>query len=668
LAIAAVAPVHADDANCCTAPGKDFPKVGGNFGNQNYTALSQINKATVGRLGAAWHLNLEGGAKNADQQASVVVADGVIFAETTQGNVYAVDGKTGQIKWSYKGGFGNQIRRGLALGGGKVYAAFGGFHVAALDQKTGALVWVKELPKDGVGGSLKTAIVYYDGMIYLGTADAARGAAWAIDAGTGALAWKFFGAPGSGEFGSDTWEGDSWKTGGATPWMHPAIDPELGLVYFTFGNARAGAPTDGSSRGGQNLFANSLVALDAKTGKRAWHFQSVHHDIRDMDNVMAPVLADVPVAGKTRKIIVYGSKTGMFYVLDRTNGEPITPIIETPVPQQPLQKTWPTQPIPVGDALSPQCPNGAAAATKVPPNYQYGCLFTPHLSFPVVQAPGTAGGMDWNALSFNPKTKLIYTGVGLIMTAHIQYNGGVGFRPLGENRSGKVVAFNPATHKIVWQKDTMWSLDHGNGILTTGGDVMFVGQPDGEFVALDMTNGNTLWQFQTGAGVHTSPAAYEIGGEEYVAVFAGGNFNPYNSPRGDDLWAFKLGGKVAQAAAPTPPSQRQPITSTPVEGSVVKDTVNIARLWSASGMGAAESLDQNAMAPQALRVPAGTTVTFVNPAGNAQPHCVMQFYEGLFSSPPLNPGQSFAYKFLKPGEYFYNDCTSPQITGKIIVY
>jgi outer membrane protein assembly factor BamB len=305
----------------------------------------------------------------------------------------------------------------------------------------------------------------------------------------------------------------------------------------------------------------------------------------------------------------------------------------------------------------------------VPPNYQYGCLFTPHLNFPVVQAPGTAGGMDWNALSFNPKTKLIYTGVGLIMTAHIQNNGGVGFRPLGENRSGKVVAFNPATHKIVWQKDTVWSLDHGNGILTTGGDVMFVGQPDGVFVAMDMMNGKTLWQFQTGAGVHTSPAAYEIGGEEYVAVFAGGNFNPYNSPRGDDLWAFKLGGKVAQAAAPTPPPLRQPITSTPVEGSVVKDTVNIGRIWSsASGLSTTESVAQDAMAPQTLRVPAGTTVTFVNPAGNVQPHCVMQFYEGLFSSPPLNPGQSFAYKFLKAGEYFYNDCTSPQTTGKIIVY
>ncbi|HVV70616.1 MAG TPA: PQQ-binding-like beta-propeller repeat protein, partial [Verrucomicrobiae bacterium] len=299
LAMGALAPVQANDVSCCNAPGKDFPKVGGNYGNQNYTALSQINKATISRLGAVWHDNLEGGSKSTYQQASVVVVDGVIFAETSQGNVYAVDGKTGQIKWSYKGGFGTQFRRGLAVGDGKVYAAFGGFHIAALDQKTGALIWQNQVLKDDVtpgfvNGSLKTAIVYYDGLLYFGTADSSRGAAWAVNAGTGAVVWKFFGAPGNGEFGNETWEGDSWKTGGASPWMHPAIDPELGLVYFTFGNARAGAPTDGSQRAGQNLFANSLVALDAKTGKRAWHFQSVHHDIWDMDNVMAPVLADVP--------------------------------------------------------------------------------------------------------------------------------------------------------------------------------------------------------------------------------------------------------------------------------------------------------------------------------------------------------------------------------------
>ena len=684
---------------CCMAAVKDFPKVGGNYGNQNYSALAQITPANVKSLGAAWHVNLEGGSKAQDQQGSVVVVDGVIFAETSQGDVFAVDGATGQIKWSYKSGFGNQLRRGVAVGGGKVFAAFGGGHIAALDQKTGALVWVKVIDRgetaragrgaagaDGApaggrgavvinplgGGTLKTAITYYDGMIYFGTADSQRGTGYGVNANTGDVVWQFWGAPGPGEFGNETWGGDEWQTGGAAPWVHPAIDPESGVLYWTFGNSRGGAPTDGSGRPGQNLFANSIVAIDAKTGKRLWHFQSVHHDIWDMDNVMAPVLADLPVNGKMRKIVVYGSKVGMFYVLDRTNGEPITPIVETPVPQQPTQKTWPTQPIPAGDAIAPQCTTGPTTKgpTRVPPGYQYGCLFTPHLDFPVVQSPGTGGGMTWNALSYDPKTRLIYTGVGIIDSGHIQHDGGVGFRPLGEDRSGEIVAFNPATHKVVWRKTMIWSLAHGNGILTTAGGVMFIGQPDGNLLALDVKDGKTLWQSQTGAGVHTSPAAYQVNGQEYVAVFAGGNGLPYNSPRGDDLWGFRLGGKIAQATAPTPPDLRVPITATPVEGSAVNNIVTIGRIYStANGVGTAESASQNAMAPQALRVAAGTSVTFTNPAGNSSRHCVTQFFEGLFSSPPLQPGQSFSYTFQKAGTYYFNDsCTSPMTTGEVIVH
>jgi glucose dehydrogenase/plastocyanin len=703
-AIAAMAGANsapADNKDCCAASVQDFPKVGGNYGNQNFSALAQITPANVKNLGAAWHVNLEGGARTQDQQASIVVVGGVIFAETSQGNVFAVDGATGQIKWTYKSGFGNQLRRGVAVGGGKVFAAFGGNHVAALDQNTGAVVWVKAIDRGTVarggggsfnvaaidpgngggratqpinplgGGTLKTAITYYDGLIYFGTADAQRGSGYAVNAETGDIVWQFNGAPGPGEFGNDSWGGDQWQDGGATPWMHPAIDPQLGLIYWTFGNARGGAPTDGSGRPGTNLFANSLVAMNAKTGKMVWYFQSVHHDIWDMDNVMAPVLADVPVSGKMRKIVVYGSKTGMLYVLDRTNGEPITPIVETPVPQQPAQKTWPTQPIPAGDALAPQCATGPATKgpSRVPPGYQYGCLFTPHLDFPVVQAPGTGGGMDWSGLSFDPRTRLVYTGIGFINSAHIQHNGGVGFRPLGEDRGGEIVAFNPATHKVVWRAKSQWSLAHGNGILTTAGGVMFIGQPDGNLLGLDVKTGKTIWQFQTGAGVHTSPAAYEVSGQEYVAVFAGGNGLPYNSPRGDDLWGFRLGAKVAQAMAPTPPALRVPVVAAPVEGATVNNTVLLGRTYSTtSGVAMAESNGQNAMAPQALQITAGTGVTFTNPAGNTNRHCATQFFEGLFSSPPLQPGQSFTYIFRKPGAYYYNDsCTSPMTTGVVIV-
>ena len=670
----------AAEPSCCTIPGKDFPKVGGNYGNQNYSSLSQITKANVKALGGAWHVHLEGGSKAFEQEASVIVENGVIYIETSQGNVFAVNGKTGDILWTYKTDFGPLLHRGVAVGGGRIYATFAQNYVAALEQKTGKPIWQKQIVDDGgpgrAQGGFKTAVVYYDGMIYFGSADAGRGVAHALDAATGDVMWRFYGTPGSGEFGNDTWEGDSWKRGGASPWMHPAVDPELGLLYWTFGNARnaQSMAVDGSMRGGQNLFANSMVAINAKTGKRAWHFQSVHHDIWDMDGVMAPVLADLPVKGKTRKIIIYGSKTGMFYVFDRATGEPITPIVETPVPQQPLQKTWPTQPIVQGDALLPLCVSDKSGPDQVPPNYQYGCLFTPHLDFPVVQAPGTGGGMDWSAISYSPKTKLIYVGIEIVNVAHIQHDTGLGvsvstgFRPLGEKRSGKIVAFNPVTHKIAWERDNIWGLSHGNGFLGTASGVMFVGQQDGTLLALDMADGKELWRSQTGSGVHSSPATYEIDGQQYVAVLAGGARVPYSSPQGDDLWGYKLGGTVPQAVAPPPPSSRQPIIAPPVEGGAVGNTVQIARMWVNNQVEGAESNQQNAMAPQTLSVPVGTTVTFSNPAGNSQPHCVTQFYEGLFASPPLKPGESFKYTFTKPGEYYYNDCTSPPTTGRVIVY
>ncbi|WP_433383448.1 PQQ-binding-like beta-propeller repeat protein [Actinoplanes sp. CA-142083] len=667
-------------------PGRDFPKVCGDLGNQNHSPLKQVSRRTVDRLGGAWHINLEGGSSAQGQQSTAVVQDGILYVQTSQQNVFAVDGRTGAVKWKTTVGTRGTNMRGVALGEGKVYSTSGSNIVYALEQSTGAIVWQKQLitadeggadsgcdPQNGqcggLTGTLAGAVVYHDGLIYVGmqgSTGGARGRAYALNAATGEITWIFWSAPGPGEFGNDTWEGDSWKTGGAVPWIHPAVDPELGLVYWTFSGPYP--RTDGSSRGGDNLFANSIVALDAKTGKRRWHFQSVHHDIWDMDNVMAPVLIDLRIGGRLRKVVVYGSKVGMYYILDRRTGEAVHGMEERPVAQDVRQKTAPTQPFPGGEPFCPQEPR-FDNATRPVPFYEFGGLYTPHWDRATIIFPGAGGGADWTQLSFNPYTGWIYVGYGLINSGYSNARDGRvnTSRPLGEYFAGGLAAVDPRTNKPVWRKDGEWSLAHGNGILTTAGRVMFQGGPDGLLHAMNDETGEVLWSFQTGAGVHTSPIAYEIDGVQYIAVLAGGNGLPYpDIPRGDHLWAFKLGGTVAPAPTPVPPSKRNDIRTAAVTGVT---TVTLGRVWSGGAPGTTENLvAQNAMAPQHLRIPVGTTVTFVNPASNASAHAAVAFFDNEFDTGTLMPGQSATHTFATPGTYFYNDAIYPQNTGKIVVY
>jgi PQQ-dependent dehydrogenase (methanol/ethanol family) len=675
------------------AAGRDFPQVGGNLANHNHSTLREITRHNVGKLGGAWHVHLEGGDTSEAQQSTIVAEDGVLYVQTSQQNVLAVDGRTGATRWKTNVGTQRTNMRGVALGQGLVFTTSGANIVYALDQKTGAVVWKRQLLDEGFTnggagsgcdpvtgecggdvGTLAGAVVYWDGLIYVGmqgSTAGARGRAYALHAATGEIAWRFWSVPGPGEVGHDTWDGDSWKAGGAVCWIHPAVDPELGLVYRTFGNPFP--RTDGSTRAGTNLFANSLVALDAKTGQRRWHFQSVHHDLWDYDNVMPPVLIDLRIDGEIRKVVVYGSKVGMFYILDRATGQPVHGIEERPVPQDPRQKTWPTQPFPGGEPFVPQAPR-FDKATRPVPFYPTGPMFTTMWDRATILFPGAGGGADWSHNSFSPETGLVYVGYGLINSGYSNADGGRvnTSRPLGEFFAGGIAAVDPRTNKPVWTKDGDWSLAHGNGILTTAGRVMFQGRPDGVLVAMDDTNGDELWRFQTGAGVHTSPISYEIDGEQYIAVFAGGNGLPYpDIPRGDNLWAFKLGGRVAPAPAPTPPSKRNQIRSRAVTGAAAGNVITLGRVWDAAAQkpGGTENLvAQNAMAPQNLLVPVGTTVTFFNPAGNANAHGAVSFFEFEFDTGLLMPGQSFQHTFTTPGEFFYNDPEFPQSTGKIVVH
>jgi quinohemoprotein ethanol dehydrogenase len=542
--------------------------IGGDLANQRYSALTRITPANVAKLGGAWSMHLENGKSPGSMQATPVVVDGIMYIASGAGSVSAIGAADGTLKWKHETGLPGTYR-GVAVAEGRVYFGRRDNTLIALDQKTGKVVWSAPLA-DPARGATSAPAVYHDGLVYIGVGGGeggVRGQFGAYDARTGKEVWKFWTLPGPGELGHETWEGDSWKYGGGPVWTHPAIDPELRMVYVPVGNASP--DNDGTARGGDNLFTVSVVALDLKTGAYRWHFQEVHHDIWDYDNAAAPVLADIRYRGSLRKVLMHAGKTGFLYILDRATGKPLVGIEERPVPQEPRMKTAKTQPFPIGDSFVPTCPEPGSVA----PGSRSSCIFGAYWTDPVIMTPGTLGGLSWAPMTFSPRTGLIYIPGTVINSGftlrrqewdekgqHFKpLDEGVGFfRPPGEPRAGTLTAIDPSTNKIVWQKRTKFPLGTGSGLLSTATGLMFHGESDGNLVAYDIRNGDIVWRFQTGAGADAPVATYEAAGEQYVALLAGGN-SFMLSKRDDVLWAFKLGGTLPPAPAPPEPPTVQPV-------------------------------------------------------------------------------------------------------------
>jgi glucose dehydrogenase/plastocyanin len=668
----------ADLDSCCTPGDKDFPKVGGNLGNQNFSSLKQITRSNVRTLGGLWLTHVNGGV-GVDNQSTPVVVDGVIYVESA-GKVIAIDGKTGSIKWT--AAVAGSTRRGAAVAKdlGLVYTLGTNNALVALDINTGVEKWRKSYAN--VGNVAKVALIYHDKRMYIGTNDGTTGSGLMVDATDGTLLSNFWGVPQNpGDLGDDTWGGlPLAQRSGATPWLHPAVDPETNTIFWVFGNNRSGSSQNGSTRPGINLFASSVVALDLKTGAYKWHFQMVHHDHWDMEN-MEIVLLDVPINGQMRKLVLVTGKTGQAYILDRFDGSAPLGIDEVPVPTDARQASWPTQPRPRQGGWTESCPVTEPLGGPVPgspnravPNYPTGCLWAEHWDgAPVLSFPGHGGGADTSQASFSQSTKLFYTGFGYVGASHSLNEGSNGLRPPGEYMTGGVVAIDPSTNLVRWKRPMPYELGHFNGILTTASDLLFIGQPDGNLIGMDATSGRELWRFQTGAAVSASPITYEIDGQQYLAILAQGTGIPYGTggatgvPLGDNLIAFKLGAtQVPQQPTPKPPAVRRPVSGNPVTGASVGNTVLLGKSSATAAEQSINSGSTNGMFPTWMQVPVGTTVTFTNPGSNANTHCATQFFEGLFNF-SLPPGQSATYTFTQAGEYFFNDCQNPRSTGKIVV-
>jgi len=542
---------------------------GGDLFNRRYSPLRQITRDNVAGLKAVWRTRLGGsglGAKYSGE-AQPIVFEGILYLATGADDVFAMNVDTGEVLWTYRANLEEAIdvvccgwtSRGVALGDGRVYVGQLDGKLVALDQQSGAVVWSVQAERWQEGFSITSAPLYYDGLVITGFAGAEygiRGRVKAFDAVTGALAWTFYTVPGPGDIGHDTWprDNDVWRRGGASVWQTPAVDPELGLIYFSTGNP--GPDFSGAVRRGDNLFSASMVAVEAKTGKYRWHFQQVHHDIWDYDAPSPVVLFDIQINGRTRKAAAEPSKTGWVYILDRVTGEPLLGINERPVPQDPRQATSRTQPYPVGDAFVPQSIAIAPEGFRL---VNGGRIFTPFSEESVVAKPGQGGGANWPPSSYDPVTGYLYvcaqdrtgifTGGAQVDEMHSpgdQYLGGR-FGSVTFGVTGIFAALDMRTNKLVWQQQ--WPERCYSGSVTTAGGLVFVGRGDGRFTALDARDGKLLWQFQTGAGVNAPASVFEHRGRQHVAVYSAGNMFA-GTPRGDSIWLFSLQGHLGPVDAP----------------------------------------------------------------------------------------------------------------------
>jgi alcohol dehydrogenase (cytochrome c) len=573
-------------------PAANWPTNGGNLYNQRYSPLTAINRGNVSQLKGVWRARLRGSgaAPQYSGGAQPIVFDGVAYVSTGANDVFALAIETGEILWQYEAKLDGSINsvccgwinRGVAISEDKVFLGRLDGQLVALDRATGKVVWAIQAERWQDSFSITSAPVYFNpstslgagGMVITGFAGGdrgTRGRVKAYDAKDGRLIWTFYTVPGPGEPGHDTWpkDNDAWKYGGASVWQTPAIDPALGLVYFSTGNA--GPDYNGAARAGDNLYAVSIVAIEAATGKYRWHFQQVHHDIWDYDASNPVILMDVRVGGRTRRAIAEVGKTGWVYILDRETGKPLIGIDEKPVPQEPRQATARTQPFPRGDAIVPQLIEMAPEGHQL---VNDGRIFTPFFGKDAtIMLPGIWGGANWPPSAYDPVQQRMFVCASSVVNGYASdgaaklvaprpgesyLGGGTTFTRIA--RTGIIASLDVTTNKLAWRYQ--WPDQCYSGLLATGGGLLFVGRNDGRLTALDSANGKQLWEFQTGAGMHAPASSFEHNGKQYVIAYSAGNAL-IGSARGDSVWLFGLDGALAPAAPGTPVSRFTAVPATP---------------------------------------------------------------------------------------------------------
>jgi quinoprotein glucose dehydrogenase len=604
----------------------DWPNIGADKGGNRYSNLKQINRENVKKLKVAWTYRTGDAEyeKKTPLECTPIVVNGVMYLTTVKSKVIALDAATGRELWKYdpfleyspakiyhagggvnrgvaywQGGTTRPVARASAsltgekaLGPARILLASYDGRLISLDARTG-----KPDPAFGRNGSVDlrqgmdrdlseltygaTAppgifedIVIVGASVGEGPAPSAPGDVRAFDVRTGRELWRFHTVPRPGEFGNDTWAEDSWRNrGGANPWSGVSVDAKRGLAFVATGSAAF--DFYGGDRIGDNLFANCVIALDARTGKRRWHFQTVKHDIWDYDNPTPPILATVKQNGKSIDAVAQLTKTGCIFLLDRETGKPLFDIEYRPVPASeiPGEKTAATQPFPTRPTgivpqnfteemvtdISKEAHDDVLARLR---KLRHGTIFTPQSLEGTVILPGLFGGFSWAGGAFDPETGILYANTNNIprlMNLKAVHDQNGPYRISGYDRFsdpegypavkppwGMINAIDLNKGEILWKKPLgeipelikrglppTGTENLGGAVVTAGGLVFLGATKDEKFRAIDKTDGKLLWETVLPAAGYATPSVYLAGGKQFVVIAAGGG--------------GKLGTKVSDA-------------------------------------------------------------------------------------------------------------------------
>ncbi|MCU4162273.1 PQQ-dependent dehydrogenase, methanol/ethanol family [Acidiphilium sp. AL] len=535
-------PVTSNDLVNAAANTSNWIIYGHTYNNWRYSQLKQITTKNVKNLKPMWTIST--GGKFGGLESTPLFYNGILLFSADYSRVFAVDAATGKILWKYTPKYKPQlaamlccgpVNRGIALKGDLIYVETLNDHLVALNARDGTVAWNTTIDNWKTGVTETGAPLVIRDHVIVGIAGGeygGRGYLKSFDTKTGKLQWTTYTVPGPKEHGHLTWPSDTWKHGGGPTWVTGSYDNATNTLYWGVGNPGPWAEID---RPGKNLWTDSLLALNPDTGKIKWGYQYTPNDNWDYDGIGGPVLATVSVDGHPYKAAIEANRNGFLYVIDRTNGRFLYAVPMIPG----INWTSGLNPITGQPKINPAMKPTVVGKTVGP------------------IVPGLEGGTNWFPPAYDPLLHYVFLNVNhWAMTLSLQKKSEYPYKPgstyIGENyqmyRIGKHIgytkAFDLKTRKFVWEDANR--LPMFSGLLATAGNLVFTGDEDGNFEAIDAKTGKVLWKFQTGSGINASPITYELDGKQYIAVLSGLGGDPsfyYSGPHGGMLWVFSVDGK-----------------------------------------------------------------------------------------------------------------------------